>query len=114
MVQWGNSDDIPFRDFVNLEVQMINGSEKPTIQVSFLITPERIILAILGFNVIKIAMESVTDPGAKVGLFGYIEGEQSRKFFLAIADLIKEISEQGEKGKGFTIAAGNEVIVSYK
>ena len=57
-------------------------------------------------------MKSVTDPGAKVGIFGYIEGEQPRKFFLAIVDLIKEISEHGEKGKAFTIAAGKEVIVS--
>ena len=61
MVQWGNSDDIPFKDFVNVEVQMINGSEKPTIQVSFLITPERIILAILDFNVIKITMNEISD-----------------------------------------------------
>ena len=57
-------------------------------------------------------MKSVTDPGAKVGIFGYIEGEQPRNFFLAIVDLIKEISEHGEKGKAFTIAAGKEVIVS--
>ena len=61
MVQWGNSDDIPFKDFVNVEVQMINGSEKPAIQVSFLITPERIILAILDFNVIKITMNEISD-----------------------------------------------------
>ena len=61
MVQWGNSDDIPFKDFVNVEVQMINGSEKPTIQFSFLITSERIILAILDFNVIKITMNEISD-----------------------------------------------------
>ena len=56
-VQWGNSSDIPFRSFVEFSVALGEHQSLKKLNVSFLVTTERLSQTILGFNAIKMLVQ---------------------------------------------------------
>ena len=63
-VQWGISQYIPFRGFINLKVDLGTSLEKTAVQVPFLVTTQELNQTIFGLNVIKVIIQSVRHPEA--------------------------------------------------
>ena len=118
-VQWGNSYDIPFRGFVDLEVTL---EDEPSqkINVPFFVTTKRLNHTILGFNAVKTLIMQNNNSDLLSNLICNSEGDEvSKNKIRAFVDLVKSTKEYENievkvKGKDLIIPAGKLVQVSCK
>ena len=68
-IQWGNTSDIPFCGWVDINVSVPGNNNKDELKVPFPITTDVIDHPISGFNAIKIMIQNHTNPNQLRVLF---------------------------------------------
>ena len=119
-VQWGNSHDIPFRDFVELPITFGVHQPLQKLNVPFLVTTERLDQTILGFNAIKMLVQ-LNDNLELLHemIYQSVGNELSQDNVRAFVDLIQGSKEQENievkvKGKDIVIPADKWLQVHCK
>ena len=120
-VQWGNSNEIPFVGWVNLEVRLGSGESTSKVQVPFLVTTESLNNTILGFNAIKLLAQSNHSLECLLEIFKEALNVDNSEKVQAFVQLIQhpEDHDVGDvqvkiKGKDIVIPAGKIMNVSCK
>ena len=117
-IQWGNSATIPFRGWVNLTVQIGKESTSEKIHVPFLVTTDELNQTILGFNVVKLLIQSNNSFNKLHEAFESAVNQTNKQNMKAFINLVQNQQEQEisvkVKGKGVLIPAGEIVNVPCK
>ena len=71
-VQLGNTVDIPFTDRVNMIITIAEENNYGSVNVPFLVTTEKLEQPVLGFNAIKVIMDSQKNTEAPVKMFSML------------------------------------------
>ena len=71
-VQLGNTVDIPFTDWVNMIITIAEENNYGSVNVPFLVTTEKLEQPILGFNAIKVIMDSQKNTEAPAKMFSML------------------------------------------
>ena len=118
-VQWGNTSDIPFCGWVDINVSVPGSDSKDEIKVPFLITTDVIDHPILGFNAIKILIQNQTNPNQVITLFQAMFQIADPSVMESVINLIQqadpdEVVDVFVKGKDVTVPAGKMVNINCK
>ena len=71
-VQLGNTVDIPFTDRVNMIITIAEENNYGSVNVPFLVTTEKLEQPVLGFNAIKVIMDSQKNTEASAKMFSML------------------------------------------